>query len=245
MEAQLRPQRGAGGKSANEASVGRPPSASASLVQRHPLHPSGRKLTSHPVIDLDVPPASTHRKSTPCPSPASSQPRRALVDDASARVISSSAGGISAQVQPFVRGHAASTTAGEVGMRRRPSDSPARRRTSGRTRQRASVPRHAKFALPRSLRHRHRTARVRARASHSAGLSRRLSPADANQATHGSGPRLDVVHRRAGIAALALDDVRHRGLGQDVTRGAGRLGEDAPWRRRQPGRRAARPAPAR
>src|SRR2546421_2249861 len=38
---------------------------------------------------------------------------------------------------------------------------------------------------------------------------------------------LDVVHRRAGLARLALDHVLHRGLGEDVTRRGGGVAEHA------------------
>src|SRR4051812_43617669 len=37
----------------------------------------------------------------------------------------------------------------------------------------------------------------------------------------------DVVHRAAGVPALALDDVGHRGLGEDVAGGRGGVAEDS------------------
>src|SRR4051812_23237292 len=41
------------------------------------------------------------------------------------------------------------------------------------------------------------------------------------------GARSDVVHRRAGVLVLALDDVRDRRAGEDLAAGVGGLGEDA------------------
>src|SRR4051812_15471465 len=52
------------------------------------------------------------------------------------------------------------------------------------------------------------------------------SPTTLRSIAMAAGYQLDVVHRRAGVAVLALDDVGDRGAREHRAGGLGRLGED-------------------